>query len=191
VKLARDARRRRGDGLPIYHPAAGMTLLMQIAAVVAAGVAVSALVRRLPPRGLAQGAAMAAVGVATVLGWHQGWIAAKQLDAGRRAPKLDRTAADVYAGRQSGVNVDFLAWVAARIPPGGSYTFVPRLGAGTLEYQWGTYQLTPRRLIDPRNADYLVFLGVDPRTAEYPRAAFDRPQRFASGFAIARRRGAG
>jgi hypothetical protein len=108
----------------------------------------------------------------------------------RATEQLDPNGARLSGGAKLGLNVGFLDWARGLIPEGQDYYLYPS-GPGTdsAVYQWSTYQLTPRlSVVDPGQADWLVFYGVEPPATDYDRASFDTPVRFAPGFFVAHRR---
>jgi hypothetical protein len=164
-----------------------MILLSQVLGVAGAGVAVSVLWRRNGAINPAVAVGVVAAVVATTLAWSNAGRTADQLGQMHRdAPEASPFEAEVHAGRQMGVNVDFLVWAAERIPPDGTFRIVPRQPPEV--YQWSTYQLFPRRHAPEETADYLLFYGIEPARATYDRARFGRSARYGKGFAIARRR---
>jgi hypothetical protein len=120
-------------------------------------------------------------------------------------PFTDVDVQNIY-GQRLGVNIAFLDWVQARLPPGDSYYLVMPQGpelAGTPH--WITYRMLPHLPTDiegqpgnykPRSpsaanaakADWIVFYSVDTRRWALRKRFRLRVETFAPGFALARRR---
>ena len=108
----------------------------------------------------------------------------------RAAEGVSEVNARVAGGAALGLNTAFLDWVNRRVPSDAHFYFYPGgPGGDPASYQWMTYQLTPRISADhPSEADWLVFVNVNPNETDYDRAGFDEPVRFADKFYLAKRR---
>jgi hypothetical protein len=168
-----------------------MTLLLQIVGAAMALFTVAVLIRGGAPLRSNAAAGIGIAAVAAAVAWQPAYSIARDAFVAGKAPRSDRSAAFVAAGRASSLDVDLINGLAAHIPRRGTYAIVPELSPDALEYQWLTYQLLPRRLTDPEHADILLFYRTRPSAAEYDRRAFPRPVMLTPDFGFAERRRAG
>lgn len=167
-----------------------MTLLFQVAGLVAAVVVASVLAGH-PTRGGRLRIGAAAAAVAAVVGalafWGELWSAGRAMVEARvdnsRTPKA--AALTGPAGKE--INVAFLAWAAGRIPPDATYAVRSSTPRGEFRDQWIPYQLLPRRLARSPRADWVVIYNGVIGPPVYVPARYEAPIVFEPGFAIARR----
>ena len=168
-----------------------MTLLVQLAGALAAGLVLIVILRQFAPVPIA-----AVVVIPVALALIQGPPNLRQAlggfgDVRKEFRPLSAADAAVRGGAPF-ANVDFLAWAGRRIGPQDRFHLIisertAQLGAA----QWAKYQLAPRLAVErPEEADWIVFYDRGP-TPDYPVALFDRPRTFAPRYLLARRRSAG
>jgi hypothetical protein len=167
-----------------------MTLLLQIIGACAAVLTVVALTGDGRPLSRAAAAPIAIAAIAAAIAWQPAYTVARDAWRGGNAPKAEPEAAFAAGGRAGSLDVDRINWLANRIPRRSTFAMVPELPPNSFEYQWLTYQLTPRRLTDPDKAEYLVFYRQPPSRKVYDRLAFGRPELLAPDFGVAKRRDA-
>jgi len=98
-------------------------------------------------------------------------------------------------GQLIGVRVRFVEWSRRLIPPDDSYALeVGRNrrwsdGYRSAVREWSTYRLLPRPAAARRKAEWLIFYGIQPEEAGYPRRSLARLEVFDDGYAVARRSG--
>ena len=169
-----------------------MTLVLQLAAVVAAGVFASlAFYRRPDPAGVARALVVIAGALAYIVFWGH---LSQTVDGFRSERVLWRStppeqAAHAGAPTEPGFQAGFAEWIRERMPPGSRFYLVPSPTRDDAVYQWFTYRLLPSlESFDRRNAEWLVFYGTTPAEAGLAHELDGPPLRFADGYSIARRR---
>jgi hypothetical protein len=114
----------------------------------------------------------------------------RQASDARELSPFERT---TRGGQLAGVRVRFVEWSRARIPPGDSYALIigrdrrRSPGDGSAVREWSTYRLLPRAAAAPTKGEWLIFYGIQPEKAGYPRRSLARVRVFDDGYAVARR----
>lgn len=170
-----------------------MTLLAEVVGVLFGGAVIAALLQLAGPPAFirAVGVAMVVAAVASVLFFENVWGLSSSFSAAIKANgALSRQAAEL-AGAM-GTNTGFLSWSRMKIVNGHetpSFWLAPDAAReNSVIYQWSTYQLLPARETDlAREANWIVFYGVNPAEVAYDHTAFGRLFVYARGFALAQR----
>ena len=177
-----------------------MTLLFQVAGVLAAAAVLVALARQFLPTGGGAVPIVAALPVVAAVPVVLGAVVAlpnlqvatkgfyEQRKDNRRIPARE---AAVRGGVVGGVDVDFLEWVRRRLEPGDTFQLViGRREAHPTAYQWGTFQLAPHLAVDAAQEADLIVLYDRPPGGDYPSESFERPTAYATRYLLGKRRDA-
>jgi hypothetical protein len=175
-----------------------MSLLVQVAGVLAGTMLLSALARgRLQARALPGAALVIVAGLvagATIVTASP--VLRGMIDNRDGLHNLPRRAAETAGGRRyeaQGLDVGFWEWARRHLPARASIFIVfPNHRRDVVAYQWGTYRLLPRLAVDRvASADWLIFYKLPPSAAGYRFRDFAEARRYGPALVLARRRRAG
>jgi hypothetical protein len=166
-----------------------MVLLIQLAAVLLAGLVAAAVWSSSKPS--SQSVAQAIVVLAIVFGylafWGKVWKASDHLLSERSQWQKLTPAQAAVAGTPAGVKTSFAQWIKHRLEPGERYYLISKLANNDQIYQWFTYVLSPNlATANPRQADWLIFYGASAASTPYTQLIRGVPQRYGRGYSIAR-----
>lgn len=164
-----------------------MTLLLEVAGVVAGVWILTSLIRSYVPGLESFRVAVIAVAavVGTIISASQFSSAVTTLDQQAHADRAYTPYDAVIAGSgAAGANALFLTWAGSLIPARATYYLVDHPDVGF----WTTFQLMPRRAVaSPRDAQWLVLYGVGRSAAGPAGRFFGNEIAYAPNFGIAPR----
>ena len=172
-----------------------MVLLLQIFAVLAAGVFVAlAWTSKARPVEVARALVVLAGAFAYIVFWshiHQNIDAFKSERIAWRSLPPEQ-AAVAGAPKEPGFQTAFAEWIRGRIHPGDPIYLVPSPTRDEAVYQWFTYRLLPSfQTIEPEQADWLIFYGTTPKESGLRHEIKGVAERYGTGYSIARTNRAG
>jgi hypothetical protein len=172
-----------------------MVLLLQLGAVLAAGVFVALAMRSSArPADVARALVVLAGAFAYIVFWShfsQNIDSYRAARIGWRSLPPDQ-AAVAGVPKEPGFQTSFAEWIKLRLRPGERFYLVPSPTRDDGVYQWFTYRLLPNLTTsDPKQADWLVFYGTFPRQSGLSYLVKGVAERYGPGYSIARTRHAG
>ena len=170
-----------------------MTLLLELLAVVMAGVVVAAWIANPAPAQVARAIVVLAVALGYIAFWGHVWQTGKSFWSQRNGWRGLSPAQALAAGvPEPGLRDDFAGGIKGRLSPGDRFYLVPTPTRDEAVYQWFTYRLLPNLSSEePQGADWLIFYGGSPKGSGYARLATGPVEQYQPGYAIVRTRHAG
>lgn len=172
-----------------------MTLLLQLAAVLIAGLVVAiAWTSGAEPRAVARAIVVLAMAFGYIAFWGHAWQNGRGFWQQRSQWETLSPAQAAVAGVPPvpGLQSAFAEWIRGRIKPGDRFYLVQSSTRDEAVYQWFTYRLMPNLSSEEADqSDWLIFYGTSPRQSGFANQITGMVERYAPGYSIARTRHAG
>jgi hypothetical protein len=173
-----------------------VTLLLQVGAVLAAGLVIAAAgLGRTTSDAIARAIVLLVLALGYLAFWSHVWpnshtFLDQRSDWSALTPAQAAMAGTAQASipPEAGPQAAFVEWIRGRLPKGTRYYIVPTTSQATGYYQWYTYRLLPNlAAARPGDAQWLIFYGTTPEASGYEDRLGEQLQ-FAPGYSIARLR---